>query len=210
MSRKRLYQLSYPANDEPVWLDDISNKLRLSGAFYQGMDLSLLLLFPSADSYEIFINSRDLEEHGIVAAGPSVELWSEILRRSDDPVYFELDETGTIKAVHRKAQRAISGAIQQQIWARDGFRCMLCGQPMGKVQLTVDHWIPLELGGQDDAANYLAACRGCGKLKGSRNPKDFCESKGYDYDGLCAYLEGLVPASMIAHLTRQEIQWQRN
>lgn len=201
MSRKRLYQLSYPANDEPVWLDDISNKLRLSGALYQGMGLNLLLLFPSADSYEIFINSRGLEEHGIIGAGPSIELWSEILRRSDDPVYFEQDETGTIKAIHRKAQRAISGAIQQQIWARDGFRCMFCGHPMGKVQLTVDHWIPLELGGKNEAENYISMCRAENKRKGSISPDKFCESMGYDYDGVCAYLKGYTPASLIGHLT---------
>ena len=194
MSRKRLYQLRYETTDEPIYIEDLGNLLKISGILLQGMGTTTIAVSPSGNiGTDAFKNIRVIK--------PPLDEWCEILRRTDDPLYFEQDETGTIKAIHRKAQRAISGAIQQQIWARDGFRCMLCGQPMGKVQLTVDHWTPLELGGINDASNYLSCCRSCNKLKGSRDPSEYCLTMGFDYNGICLYLEGIIPASTITHLT---------
>ena len=61
------------------------------------------------------------------------------------------------------------------VFERDGWRCHLCGQfvskdisrtdPMGA---TVDHLVPLSLGGDDDAANVALAHRRCNGLRGVR------------------------------------------
>ena len=85
---------------------------------------------------------------------------------------------------------------------RDGFICMYCGRKGGREAgpLTVDHFIPLEMDGPDDLTNYLSACRKCGKKKGCTPPQEFCESNGYDYEGLCMYLDGGLPQSFVAHL----------
>lgn len=193
-SRKRLYQFEYAATNEPAYVEDVGQKLKLSGLLLQGMGDSFLLLFPTAGT------NVDLHPDYLLGntVSPTVEEWSEIIRRSDDPLIFEQDDSGVIKAVHRKAQRAISGAVQWEVFRRDGFRCLFCGS--GERQLTVDHFVPLERGGADDRGNYISACRRCNKLKGSRDPKAFCEAMEYDYDGIVGYLDGVVPMSLVGHL----------
>lgn len=61
----------------------------------------------------------------------------------------------------------------QQIYARDGRRCHLCGcdvivgsaAPNGA---TLDHVVPLNLGGAHAVWNIATACRTCNTAKGSR------------------------------------------
>ncbi len=188
---KRFYELRYEVDDRPAYIENLGHLLKISGVLIQGKGESIIVLSPSAE---------DIDDTAQVVR-PSLEEWSEIIRASDDPKYFELDETGTIKAVHRKVQRAISGAVQQQIWIRDGLRCMFCGRAMGKVQLTIDHWVPLELGGSNFDNNLISCCRRDNKLKGDLHPEKFCDIHTYDYQGLCLYLESKAPASFIAHLS---------
>jgi 5-methylcytosine-specific restriction endonuclease McrA len=70
----------------------------------------------------------------------------------------------------------------------DALKCVYCGAMMGKVQLTVDHFIPLEMGGANDTSNYLSACRKCNKDKGAMDPRDFCEWRNLNYEVLVDYL----------------------
>ena len=46
---------------------------------------------------------------GLGRCAPTMEEWCEIIRRSDDPLLFETDETSVIKAIHRKVQQAKMG-----------------------------------------------------------------------------------------------------
>lgn len=188
MARKRLYKLAYRETHKPIYVEDAGNTLKLSGVLLQGMGTSVLLLSPTA-------NDATMPE----IVQPTIEEWCEIIRRTDDPLAFEEDETGTIKAIHRKQERAISGTVQQRIWARDRFQCMYCGVTMAQSALAVDHFVPLELGGQDEESNYLTACFKCNKRKGSQAPEDFCAASGLDFEGLRMYLDGRASKAMIAH-----------
>jgi hypothetical protein len=186
----RFYQLTYPENKKrPVYVEDAGNLLLISGILLQGMGANYLLLMPSAD-----------EVGEIEIINPTLEEWCAFIHASDDPKIFEEDETGTIKAIHRKVQRSISGAVQQKIWYRDGFQCMFCGKKVPDIQVTIDHFFPLELGGIDDPSNYISACRQCQKSKGNRSPKEYCQAKGLDYEGLVAYLQGKASKLFINHL----------
>ena len=53
-------------------------------------------------------------------------------------------------------------AIRRRILQRDGFRCVVC-RVKGKLTLAdeVDHIMPLERGGTDDAVNLQSICRTC-------------------------------------------------
>lgn len=170
---------------------DFGNLLKVSGILVQGGGQSCIVLSPTA-YVEALAGAQFIK--------PTLGEWCDILSRTDDPLVFEEDETGTIKAIHRKMQFAISGAIQQKIWARDGFRCMYCGQPMGKVQLTVDHFYPLELGGEQTENNYISACRKCNKKKGKTHPRNYCVDNDLDFEGLRLYLLGAASSQFIAHL----------
>jgi hypothetical protein len=190
----RFYQLSYPENAKrPVYIEDAGNLLVISGILLQGMGMNIVLLSPGASLFDTAVGGTIIK--------PTLEEWCEFLRQSDDPLIFEQDSTGTIKTVHRKVQYAISGAVQQQIWFRDGWQCLYCGKKVPDIQVTIDHFVPLELGGDNEQHNYISACRQCQKSKGSRNPKEYCESKKLDYDGLVMYLSGKSSKLFINHLT---------
>lgn len=51
-----------------------------------------------------------------------------------------------------------------QIYARDGWLCVWCGNPG---PLTLDHLVPRSLGGGNEATNLVTACRGCNEAQGN-------------------------------------------
>ncbi len=57
---------------------------------------------------------------------------------------------------------------------------MYCDKKMGDVQLTIDHFVPLELGGKNDQTNYLSACRKCNKDKASIHPVNYLGEMKYE------------------------------
>ncbi len=55
------------------------------------------------------------------------------------------------------------------IYSRDGFCCLFCGRGAEDgVELTLDHVLPRELGGSNEASNLATACMDCNKRKGSQ------------------------------------------
>lgn len=166
-------------NVSPEMVDTVAaigHTLRLSGLIFQGMTETVFIYLPD-----------HIPTHGKWIV-PTLGEWAAILKQSDDPIIFQEDETGQLKPWIRKSQSAISGLVQQQIWVRDGFACMYCGRPMGEVMLTIDHFVPLELGGSNSPDNYLSACRRCNKDKGNMSPQDWCKQKGLDYEYYVNYL----------------------
>ena len=65
--------------------------------------------------------------------------------------------------VPRTLQRKIS---RRALFARDGWRCMYCGEPGGK--LTLDHVVPRSRGGDSVWENVVTACAPCNLRKGDR------------------------------------------
>jgi hypothetical protein len=188
----RLYKLSYPDNPKrPIYIDDAGNLLNLSGLLIQGMGANIVMLAPNAET---------VEANDIIIVSPTLEEWCAYLDRSDDPLIFEEDNTGKIKAVHHKQQRVISGAVQQRIWHRDGWQCLYCGKRVPEILVTIDHFVPLELGGTDDESNYISCCRQDNKAKGNIDPLEYCKKKGLDYCGLKDYLAGKASKLFINHL----------
>jgi 5-methylcytosine-specific restriction endonuclease McrA len=58
---------------------------------------------------------------------------------------------------------------RKNIIKRDGGSCQYCGQKAS--QMTVDHVIPKNKGGQDTWENLVAACGECNNRKGQRTPE---------------------------------------
>jgi len=175
-SGDRFYLLEF--RNRPVLKGDIGSLLKIDGLVVSGNNARALLLLPSADE------GWASGEGDYTAMPLNEEEWSDYIQRSDVPEVL----VGNAKVFHRKARYEISGAVQQKIWVADGLKCMYCDKKMGDVQLTIDHFIPLELGGQNNDKNYLSACRRCNKDKGSEDPKEFCKRRNISYDALVTYL----------------------
>jgi hypothetical protein len=190
------------APDRKPVFEDIGCQLTISGLVMQGMGSTLILLHPGAElpggagvhqgARVVFVDRSTGGHDRLTLAQPTLEEWAEIIRQSDDPEAFvgELDgEGGLRKKLHRKQLLAISGEVQQRVWARDGFACVYCGAKMGTTLMSIDHFVPLEEGGANDSSNYVTACRRDNKAKGMMMPEAFCRLKGYDYERIKAHLE---------------------
>lgn len=170
-SDDRFYLLEF--RDRPVKYGDIGSLLRIEGLVVGGGGAKAILMLPGMR--DAFIRGNLLIDEVFEL---TVEDWSDFIHRSDNPEILvgpKPDGLGATlpKIFQRKVRYEISGAVQQKVWAIDAFGCMYCGARMGDVLMTVDHFIPLELGGKNDTSNYIAACKPCNKKKGSSHPIEF-------------------------------------
>ncbi len=71
---------------------------------------------------------------------------------------FKQDESIIVK------RKAVSENLRNQIFKRDGGRCVKCGS---KINLQLDHIIPFAAGGLTVKSNLQTLCRECNRAKGS-------------------------------------------
>lgn len=64
----------------------------------------------------------------------------------------------------------VSKRLRYEILRRDNHACRYCGGAAPDVKLTVDHVVPVALGGTDDASNLVTACQPCNAGKSSSSP----------------------------------------
>ena len=62
---------------------------------------------------------------------------------------------------------------RDQLFARDNYRCVYCGEIFPAEELTVDHVQPRVRGGDRSGGTLVTACRGCNTLKGHRRVSEF-------------------------------------
>ncbi len=184
----RFYMLEL--RHRPAVYGDLGHILKIQGLVVGGEGAQAVLMLPDTP---LWGTSKLAKEYPPVHALTNEE-WTDFLMRTDSPEVLVMPQ----KAFHRKVRYEISGHVQQKVWLADGLKCMYCYQQMGKVQLTIDHFIPLEMGGANNTSNYLSACKKCNKDKGSMDPRDWCQLKRVvkiagsftvlDYDAFVHYL----------------------
>ncbi len=65
---------------------------------------------------------------------------------------------------------AVSKRTRYEVLRRDNHTCRYCGRRPPEVELTVDHVVPVSLGGSDAPSNLVAACKDCNAGKTSSSP----------------------------------------
>jgi hypothetical protein len=65
---------------------------------------------------------------------------------------------------------AVSKRLRFEVLRRDNHACRYCGRSAPSVKLTVDHVIPVALGGGDEPTNLITACADCNGGKSSTPP----------------------------------------
>lgn len=71
----------------------------------------------------------------------------------------------TTRDPHRVSKR-----LRYEVLRRDGHRCRYCGGASPDVALTVDHVLPVALGGQAEPGNLVTACKDCNEGKSASAP----------------------------------------
>lgn len=64
----------------------------------------------------------------------------------------------------------VSKRLRYEVLRRDNHTCRYCGGTAPDVKLTIDHVLPVALGGEDLAGNLVAACSDCNAGKAASNP----------------------------------------
>lgn len=66
------------------------------------------------------------------------------------------------------------GAVKYEavavLWPAQGGLCAYCAVPLTRKRVTLDHVMPLCVGGADEFENLLAVCKPCNQSKGSDLP----------------------------------------
>lgn len=65
---------------------------------------------------------------------------------------------------------AISKRLRYEVFRRDNHACRYCGSAAPDAKLTIDHVVPVVLGGTDDPSNLVTACIPCNSGKSSSSP----------------------------------------
>ena len=73
----------------------------------------------------------------------------------------------------RTTRGSIPKMMRTEIYLRDKFTCQFCQNSPDKDELTIDHLIPLALGGLDEVTNYVTCCLSCNRRKADRSLEEF-------------------------------------
>jgi hypothetical protein len=91
----------------------------------------------------------------------------------------------------------IPRGMRERVFARDGNACVFCGCQVTAANRTIDHLIPLALGGLDEITNYVTACRTCNERKGSMNLPDFAASLKLQIDALPVHGDPVIDNELL-------------
>jgi 5-methylcytosine-specific restriction endonuclease McrA len=72
---------------------------------------------------------------------------------------------------------------REDVFARDGYRCVYCGAELPAEALTVDHVQPRVRGGDASGGNLVTACGPCNVRKGHRALAEFLADEPGVADG---------------------------
>lgn len=64
----------------------------------------------------------------------------------------------------------VSKRLRYEVLRRDNHACRYCGAAAPDAKLTVDHVLPVALGGTDEPGNLVTACNDCNAGKAASNP----------------------------------------
>ena len=85
------------------------------------------------------------------------------------------------------------------IFIRDRFTCLYCSRdlsPLEPREVTLDHFIPCELGGSNSGSNLVTACRSCNSSKRDKQPIIYFQMlgtrRGHQGQDLREYVRGAI------------------
>ncbi len=64
-----------------------------------------------------------------------------------------------------KKRKSLSKKLRFEVFKRDGFQCLYCGQSPPSVVLEIDHIEPFSKGGDCSIENFITACFDCNRGK---------------------------------------------
>lgn len=72
-------------------------------------------------------------------------------------------------------RKSIKHAIRFEVYERDNYICQYCGNRFNPEMLSIDHLIPVSLGGHNEITNYVTCCRSCNSRKRNKPLEQFAK-----------------------------------
>lgn len=91
---------------------------------------------------------------------------------------------------------------RKKVYRRDEYYCVYCKIKFIASELTIDHLIPLALGGQNEITNYVTSCKKCNNKKGHMRLIDFCDSLRLPIEDLPLYGDPVVDNKNLPYALR--------
>lgn len=97
--------------------------------------------------------------------------------------YWRDVERSRQKVRYQQAVRRAAGAISIEWWQAlfdfiETGVCLYCGNHGRK--MTMDHWMPVSLGGKTEVGNLIPCCQPCNSRKGGKHPDEWKQILGWD------------------------------
>lgn len=92
----------------------------------------------------------------------------------------------------RTTRGSIPKRMKQEVYRRDEHVCVYCKMKCGSEELTIDHMIPLALGGLDEMTNWVTCCRACNQRKAAQPLEKFLESLAMPVEELPVYGDPVI------------------
>jgi diadenosine tetraphosphate (Ap4A) HIT family hydrolase len=121
----------------------------------------------------------------------------ELVALCDGKIAEFLDRRSDPWSHRRQTDGYVPGTLRYEVLKRARFRCELCGISAEEKALEVDHIIPRNHGGVDDAFNLQALCYSCNATKRDRDDTDF--------RGVAERYEDRVPGCIFCEMPLERI-----
>jgi HNH endonuclease len=106
-------------------------------------------------------------------------------------------------------ERQISKRLRYEVLRRDNHACRYCGASAPDAKLTVDHVVPVALGGSNEPANLVTACVDCNAGKSSSSPdQPIVDDVAADALRWAKAIEQASEALLMDHVRRKEVRDQ--
>ena len=92
----------------------------------------------------------------------------------------------------RTTRGSIPKHMRDEVYRRDDRVCVYCGAECRAEELTIDHLIPMALGGLDEMTNWASCCRACNQRKAAQPLEEFLESLAMPIEELPVYGDPVI------------------
>jgi HNH endonuclease len=82
--------------------------------------------------------------------------------------------------------------LREEIYRRDGYTCQFCGTKPRRERLSIDHLVPIALGGVDEKTNYVTSCQACNELKAALPLSEFVKQIRIDLEALPVHGDTII------------------
>lgn len=125
-------------------------------------DNGKIIKTPEINEADVFTSCKQAKA---VKRSAPVKCEKYYLVKKEDPTY----------KLSSKGRKIYSKERREMIYTKYNGRCALCGRKIKIEDMTLDHIVPLSMGGAESMENLQATCQPCNQFKSNSLPEDFID-----------------------------------